>query len=108
MSSAFFFASALTAELWALPDFPGPWAWGCDGGGAVEVDDDFALTFDACVFFAGLRIDGVGAYDPDAETLRWQARVHGPHTGTLTYTEDPEAEGAATLTGTWDGQAVGP
>lgn len=105
-SDAVDFVAAFATELAALPDFPYPSAWGCDAGGAGAIDDFGGLTFDACRPALGLElaVDGGGAYDWDTGALTLEISVSGVHTGELVYTQD--ADGEATLSGTWDATAV--
>jgi pimeloyl-ACP methyl ester carboxylesterase len=100
------FVSAFATELAALPEFPYPSGWGCDAGGAGAIDDFGELAFDACRPVPGLDllVDGGGAYDWDTGALSLELTVSGAHAGTLSYAQD--AEGGATVSGTWDGAAV--
>ena len=99
-------ALSIVNELRALPDFPGPTAWGCDGGGALDIDEDGAITLDACAFVDGLTVDGTGLYDAETDALSFTVTVGGAggHTGEIEYGED---ESGYAVSGTWDGVTLG-
>lgn len=96
-------AVSIATELYWLPDFPGPSAWGCDRAGSLELTEDGEIALRACSFVEDVIVDGVGTWDDELEQLELELQISGTHEGSLTYVED---EVMLTITGTYNGQPV--
>lgn len=107
-------ARALETELSShIPltgwDGRSPTTYGCPFGGTLSAsqgDEGIDYQFTACAFWPVLTMDGHGTdvlTDTGADWLTLDITVTGSQTGQLTY-HHSRADGAVSLTGTWNGQ----